>query len=71
MAYMPSVWRKPIPMAAHFICSIGEIICMFYVLVLYAMFHVKHLCTSTITSLLEKTWQVRRKSLGNREDAVL
>ena len=26
---MPFVRRKPIPMAAHLICSIGEIICMF------------------------------------------
>lgn len=52
---MPSMRRKPIPMAAHLICSIGEIICVFYVLVLYAMFHMKHLYVGIFISLLEKT----------------
>jgi len=44
---------------------------VFYILVLYTMFHVKHIYTNTIASLLEKTWQVRRKSLGNRGCVVL
>lgn len=60
---MLSVRRKPIPMAAHLVCSIGEIVCILII----KMFHVKHIYTDILISLLEKnmagaakvTWQQR------------